>query len=70
MSSITENCHVQKPPPAGLWLQCQIKALMSRGGSIREIARCQGQSPEQTEGRLKLLGEETAGPGGPQGGRR
>ncbi|MCY4228974.1 MAG: hypothetical protein OXF20_15055 [Gammaproteobacteria bacterium] len=41
--------------------RCQIKAPMSRGISMREIARCLGWSPEQIEGRLKRLGEETVG---------
>jgi len=41
--------------------RCQIKAPMSRGISMREIARCRGWSPEQIEGRLKRLGEETVG---------
>ena len=41
--------------------RCPIKALKSRGISLREIADQLDRSPEQIEGRLKLLGEETVG---------
>ena len=44
ISDKTENCHLQKLPLAGLWRRCRIKSLMSRGDSIREIARCLGRS--------------------------
>ncbi|MCY4312632.1 MAG: helix-turn-helix domain-containing protein [Gammaproteobacteria bacterium] len=58
--------------------RCQIKALMSRGGSMREIARCLGRSPEQIRGppEAPRRGDGWPGvdllavPGGPQGGRR
>ena len=42
MSTSTENCHAQELSPYGE--RCQIKALLSRGDSIREIARYLGRS--------------------------